>query len=204
LSLSGSSTTSGETRGLITSTRTGHVVIHQRESHPPPLSHRCGPPSGSGAALARDDQQASSSRPLLLDESSSPMVHGRRATHLRLERAREAQRPGDSGMDFPPDWTPDRGSRVSGSCCPMDTGLGGLFGPRPRPLTMRVRERGRAQAGRKVGGGQEVDSEGGLGGPGDRESEKEQQSNVGGARVGGRGVTWWRCAVSVGLALGSG
>jgi hypothetical protein len=27
LSLSGSSTTSGETRGLITSTRTGHVVI---------------------------------------------------------------------------------------------------------------------------------------------------------------------------------
>jgi hypothetical protein len=46
-------------------------------------------------------------------------------------------------MDFPPDWTPDRGSGVSGCCCPMDTGLGGLFGPRPRPLTMRVRERGR-------------------------------------------------------------
>jgi hypothetical protein len=68
---------------------------------------------------------------------------------------------------------------------------------------MRVRERGRGQAGRKVGGGQEVDSEGGLGIQG-RESEKKQQSNGGGARVGGSGVEWWPCAVSVGLALSGG
>ena len=49
----------------------------------------------------------------------------------------------DLGVDLPPDWTPDRGSGGSDCGCPMFTGGGGLLGPRPRPLTMRVRERGR-------------------------------------------------------------
>ena len=48
-----------------------------------------------------------------------------------------------------------------------------------------------------------MDSEGGLGIQG-RESEEKQQINGGGARVGGRGVEWWPCAVSVGLALSGG
>jgi hypothetical protein len=46
----------------------------------------------------------------------------------RLGRAREAQSPGDSGVDSPPDWTPDRGSGARVRGCPMFTGVGGLFG----------------------------------------------------------------------------
>ena len=45
-------------------------------------------------------------------------------------------------VDLPPDWTPDPGSGVHGCGCP-EHGVGGLFGPRPGPLTMGVRERGR-------------------------------------------------------------
>jgi hypothetical protein len=30
---------------------------------------------------------------------------------------------------------------------------------------------------------------------------RNNKSNGGGARVGGKGVEWWRCAVSVGLAV---
>ena len=180
------------------------MVVHlpieadgRRSSMPSLSSANATAHTRSATAPASDEQRASSSRPLLLDDSISPIVHWRRATDARLGRAREAQSPGDSGVDFPPDWTPDRGSGVSGCCCPMDTGLGGLFGPRPRPLTMRVRERGRGPN-RKEGWWW---TRGGfgrwVGGRGDRESEKEQQSNGGGARVGGRG-----CGVVVVCGVG--
>ena len=38
----------------------------------------------------------------------------------------------------------------------MHTGVGGLFGPRPRPLTMGVRERGRGPNRKRVGGGRKL------------------------------------------------
>jgi len=47
-------------------------------------------------------------------------------------------------------WIPNPGSPST------IAGVGGLFGPRPRPLTMGVRERGRGPNRKRVGGGRKL------------------------------------------------
>jgi hypothetical protein len=147
------------------------------ERVPGPATHAC---SGRSSRRPVRDRFFSSRAVVRWSTGDEPLT-------LRLGRAREAQSPGHSGVDFPPDWTPDRGSGVSGCCCPMDTGVGGLFGP--RPLTMRVRERGRGPS-REEGWWWTSGGFGRwVGGPGDRESEKKQQHR----RRRARG--WQRCGV---------
>ena len=71
----------------------------------------------------------------------------------------------------------------------MNTGVGGLFGPRPRRLTWGFVSGVGAQTGRKVGGEQEVDSEGGLGVQeiGSQRRNTEQRRR--------RARRWQRCGV---------
>jgi hypothetical protein len=74
----------------------------------------------------------------------------------------------------------------------MGTRVSGLFGPRPRPLTMRVRERGRGPN-RKEGWWW---TRGGfgrwVGGPEIKSQKRTDRNGGGGACAGGRDVEW-RC-----------
>jgi hypothetical protein len=171
-----------------------------------PLLHRGTSSSGplSRTSAGSDEMRERSSRLLLLDGTIGLPLLDRAPLAIDLDNNRQRRVEG-FGCGFTPGLDP--GSRIRAWRCSfsMGTRVSGLFGPRPRPLTMGFVSGVGAQTGRQwvVDGNCTGSVSGGRGPEIGRGPNKQKSSSWG---SGARGMTWaWMAAWNArGIRLAAG